>query len=174
VLDDRAKDDAADWVLIGVIAGAHGVKGEMKVNLETDFPDRFKRLRTVYVGKDHVPMRLESARRLGDRVAIRLADCTDRDAAQALHGTLLFSPRREMMPLPARTYYRDQIVGLRVVTTAGDVLGTITEILVTGSNDVYVARDEQREILIPALKEIVREVDVNGGRMVIEPMDGLL
>jgi len=174
VLDDRAKDDAADWVLIGVIAGAHGVKGEMKVNLETDFPDRFKRLRTVYVGKDHVPMRLESARRLGDRVAIRLADCTDRDAAQALHGTLLFIPSRDMMPLPAHTYYRDQIVGLRVVTTAGDVLGTITEILVTGSNDVYVARDEQREILIPALKEIVREVDVNGGRMVIEPMDGLL
>jgi len=174
VLDDQADNDAADWVVIGVIAGAHGVKGEMKVNLETDFPERFKRLRTIYAGKDHVPMGVESARRLGDRVAIRLADCTDRDAAQALHGTLLFIPASDMMPLPAHTYYRDQIVGLRVVTTAGDPLGTITEILATGSNDVYVARDEQREILIPALKEIVREVDIPGGRMVIEPVDGLL
>jgi 16S rRNA processing protein RimM len=78
------------------------------------------------------------------------------------------------MPLPDHTYYRDQIVGLRVVTTAGETLGTITEILVTGSNDVYVVRDEQRETLIPALKEIVREVDVTGGRMVIDPVDGLL
>ncbi|MGH2411895.1 MAG: ribosome maturation factor RimM [Chloroflexota bacterium] len=172
--DDLAPDDAGDLVLIGVIAGAHGVKGELKVNLETDFPDRFKHLRTVYTGKDHVPVRVESARRLGDRVAIRLADCTDRDAAQALRGTLLSIPSRDLMPLPAHTYYRDQIVGLQVVTTAGDALGTITEILVTGSNDVYVVRDEQRETLIPALKEIVREVDVTGGRMVIEPVDGLL
>jgi 16S rRNA processing protein RimM len=174
VPDDRATDEAIDWVLIGMIAGAHGVKGEMKVDLETDFPDRFKRLRTVYAGKDHVPVRVEGARRLGDRVAIRLADCTDRDAAQALRGTLLFIPSSELMPLPAHTYYRDQIVGLRVVTTAGETLGTITEILVTGSNDVYVVRDEQRETLIPALKEIVREVDVTGGRMVIDPVDGLL
>lgn len=174
MLDDHAKEAASDWVLIGVIAGAHGVKGEMKVNLETDFPDRFKRLRTIYVGKDHVPTRVEGARRLGDRVAIRLAECTDRNAAQALHGTLLYIPSREMMPLPAHTYYRDQIVGLQVVTTTGEALGTITEVLATGSNDVYVARDEQREILIPALKEIVREVDVTGGRMVIEPVDGLL
>jgi len=174
VPDDRTTDDAADWVLIGVIAGAHGVKGEMKVDLETDFPDRFKRLRTVYAGKDHVPTQLAGARRLQDRVAIRMDSITDRDAAQALRGTLLYIPSSDIMPLPAHTYYRDQIVGLQVVTTAGDVLGTITEILVTGSNDVYVARHEQREVLIPALKDIVREVDVTGGRMVIEPVDGLL
>ncbi len=170
----RASGDDADWVLIGVVAGAHGVHGEMKVDLQTDFPDRFKRLDTIYTGPDHVPVPITGVRKLHGRVALRVASVTDRDAAQAMRGTELYIPASQIMPLPAHTYYRDQIIGLQVVTTAGDPLGTITDILVTGSNDVYVAHDGQREVLIPALKEIVREVDVEGGRMVIDPVDGLL
>jgi 16S rRNA processing protein RimM len=170
----QASGDDADWVLIGVVAGAHGVRGEMKVDLQTDFPDRFKRLGTVYTGEDHRPLQIAAVRKLGERVALRVAAVTDRDAAQAMRGTELYIPISEIMPLPAHTYYRDQIIGLQVVTTSGEPLGTITEILITGSNDVYVARDEQREVLIPALKDIVREVDLEGGRMVIEPVDGLL
>lgn len=171
---DQALNEAADWVLIGVVAGALGVKGELKVDLETDFPDRFKRLHTIFAGAERTPMQVEGARRIHGRVALRLATVSDRDAAQALHGTPLYIPSNEVMPLPPYTYYRDQIIGLQVVTTGGEPLGAISEILVTGSNDVYVARDGQREVLIPALKDVVREVDVTGGRMVIEPVDGLL
>jgi 16S rRNA processing protein RimM len=171
---EQSRGDDADWVLIGIVAGAHGVRGEMKVDLQTDFPDRFKRLTTVYIGQDHRPLQIAAARKLGDRVALRVASVTDRDAAQAMRGTELYIPIADIMPLPAHTYYRDQIIGLRVETTGGEPIGTITEILVTGSNDVYVAKNEQREVLIPALKNIVREVDLQGGRMVIEPVDGLL
>ncbi len=171
---DRASGDDADWVLIGVVAGAHGVRGEMKIDLQTDFPERFKRLSTVYTGEEHRPLQIAAVRKLGDRVALRVDAVTDRDAAQAMRGTELYIPISEIMPLPEHSYYRDQIIGLRVETTSGEPIGTITEILVTGSNDVYVAKDEQREILIPALKDIVREVDLEGGRMVIEPVDGLL
>jgi 16S rRNA processing protein RimM len=171
---EQRRGDDADWVLIGVVAGAHGVRGEMKVDLQTDFPERFKRLTTVYTGPDHQPLQIAAVRKLGDRVALRVDAVTDRDAAQAMRGAELFIPIGEIMPLPAHTYYRDQIIGLRVETTSGEPLGTITDILITGSNDVYVAKDEQREVLIPALKDIVREVDLEGGRMVIEPVDGLL
>jgi 16S rRNA processing protein RimM len=157
-----------------LIAGAFGIRGEVKVELFTDFPDRFKNLATIFAGEDRRPMTVVGARPIGDRMALRLADVSDRNAAQALFGTALYVPRTELMPLPEGRYYQDDIIGLQAVTTDGQVLGSIVDILVTGSNDVYVARQGDKEILIPALKDIVREIDVPGGRMVVEPIEGLL
>ncbi len=170
----QSSDGAGDWVLVGVIAGALGVRGELKVDLETDFPDRFARLKTIFVGAEHRPMAVAGARRHASRVALKLAEIGDRDAAQALQGSPLYIPSGEVMPLPNDTYYRDEIIGLAVSTADGQALGTVQEILATGSNDVYVVHDGTREVLIPALKEIVREVDLAGGRMVIQPVEGLL
>jgi 16S rRNA processing protein RimM len=146
----------------------------MKVQLATDFPDRFKPNLTLYAGDEHRPMMVTGSRAIGDRVALKLADISDRDAAQAMFSTPLYVKRGDVMPLPEGRFYHDQIIGLRVVTTAGDELGTVIEILATGSNDVYVARDGDAEVLIPALKDVVKEIDVPGGRMVVEPVEGLL
>jgi 16S rRNA processing protein RimM len=167
-------EPAEDWVLVGTIAGAFGVRGEMKVQLATDFPDRFKPNLTLYVGEEHRPMIVSGSRPIGDRVAIKLADVTDRDAAQAMFSVPLYIRRADVVPLPDGHYYHDEIIGLRVVTTGGEALGTVVEILATGSNDVYVAREGEREVLIPALKDIVKDIDVPGGTMVVEPIEGLL
>jgi 16S rRNA processing protein RimM len=163
-----------DWMLVGTVAAAHGVRGEVKVDLATDFPDRFKRLKTVYVGDEHRPMAVLGARRHGGRVALRLEGITDRDAAQSLRGAALSIPRAEAMPLPEGHYYYDQIIGLNAITTDGTSLGTVVEILSTGSNEVYVVRDEGRGVLIPAIRDVVREIDLAAGVLVVEPIEGLL
>jgi 16S rRNA processing protein RimM len=163
-----------DWLQVGKVAGAMGVTGEVKVDLTTDFPDRFQRLEVIYVGLEHRAMRVSRVRRHHGRVILALADVQDREAAAALQGAPLYVPRSEAVPLPEGHYYHDQILGLRVETTAGDALGTVVEILVTGSNDVYVVRGDTGEVLIPALREVVRSIDLSAGLMVIEPVEGLL
>jgi 16S rRNA processing protein RimM len=151
-----------------------GVRGEVKVDLTTDFPDRFTDLETIYVGPGRHAMRVLRARRHHGRVLLSLEAVEDRDAAAALQGLPLFVPRADAVPLPPGHYYHDQIFGLQVETSLGEPLGHIVEILVTGSNDVYVVQGERGEVLIPALKEVVRSIDLAAGRMVVEPVEGLL
>jgi 16S rRNA processing protein RimM len=163
-----------DWMLVGVVAGPVGLRGEVKVNLTTDFPDRFQRLSTIYAGDDRRPMRIASSRRHAGRVALHFEDVPNRNAAESLRGVPLYIPRSEAMPLPEGHYYLDQIVGLRVVSIAGDTLGVIEDILHTGNNDVYVTRDGEREILIPAIHDVVRKIDLEAGTLTVEVIEGLL
>ncbi len=97
-----------------------------------------------------------------------------RQQAEALRGQELQVPAAWLEPLPANTYYHYQIIGLQAVTTGGEALGTVQEVLQTGSNDVYVVRGLGREILIPALTEAIRAVDIPGGRLVVELIPGLV
>jgi 16S rRNA processing protein RimM len=168
------EDEQQDWMLVGVVAAPVGVRGEVKIDLYTDFPDRFTQLTEIYVGDGHRPMRLAGSRRHAGRVALRFVDVPDRDAADALRGQPLYIPRSQAMPLPEGHYYHDQIIGLRAVSTAGEDLGVIEAILPTGSNDVYVARDGTRELLIPAIRDVVRDIDLDAGTLTVEPIEGLL
>lgn len=94
--------------------------------------------------------------------------------AAALRGKLLAIPQAEAMPLGEGEYFHHQILGLEVYTTTGERLGPIVEIMVTGSNDVYVVDRQGQEVLIPAIADVVQEVDLEGGRLVIEVVEGLL
>jgi 16S rRNA processing protein RimM len=153
---------------------AHGVKGELKCLVVTDFPDqRFKRGNRLLLGSE--PRVVRSARRQGDLVYLRLDGIDDRTAAEALRGQELVVPRTEAVPLPEGQFYWDQVLGLRVEDTAGQLLGTVADILETGANDVYVVRGGPRgEVLIPAIKDVVRAIDPAAGRMVVDPLPGLL
>ena len=157
-----------------MIAGAFGVRGELKVDLYTDFPDRFAPGQIIYLGDDHRPATVIATRPIGDRLAMILEGVADRDAAQALFDVAISVQRAEVMPLPEGRFYHDQIIGLEAYTTQGLYLGAIVEILATGSNDVYVARKGTDEVLIPALKEVVRRIDLQGNQMIVEPVEGLL
>lgn len=163
-----------DWMLIGTVAAPMGIRGELKIDLATDFPDRFKRTKTVYLGEEHLPMAVEGARHHTGRILLRLAGVADRTAAEGLRGKNLYVPRSEAVPLPEGQYYYDQIVGLRAVTTGGEPLGTVEQVLRTGSNDVYVVRDGDREVLIPAIHDVVKQIDLEAGAMIVEPIEGLL
>jgi 16S rRNA processing protein RimM len=94
--------------------------------------------------------------------------------AATLFGELLYVSRDEAATLPRGSYFEHEVVGLRVETVEGGVLGTIAEILRTGANDVYVVRGERGEVLIPAVRHVVRRVDLPGGRIVVALLPGLL
>jgi 16S rRNA processing protein RimM len=161
-------------VLVGVVVGAHGVRGELRVAPETDFPERFARLESLSVApKGGAPrmMRIAGARQhVGQGlVLLRLEGVQDREAAESLRGAGLFIRESDLTPLPEGFYYEFQILGLQVVTEEGRDLGTIVDIIRTGANDVY----ETPLAMIPAIEPIVREVDLAGGRMVVHWVEGL-
>lgn len=103
---------------------------------------------------------------------VKLAGVDDRDLADALRGVQVVVRRDQLMPLPENTWYVYELEGLQVYTEAGEHLGVLDEVLFTGGNDVYVVKGE-REILLPAIRQVIREVDVAAGRMVVHLLEGL-
>ena len=116
---------------------------------------------------------MESRRLAGGRVYLKLAGVDDREAAEALRGATIEVPLEQAVRLPPGSYYWHQLIGLAVETKRGESLGRLVDILTTGSNDVYVVRDDARELLLPAIRDVIREVDLENGRMVVELLPGL-
>jgi 16S rRNA processing protein RimM len=163
------------YLAVGRILRPWGVRGELKVEILTEDPDRFQSLETVYLGPQFVPHRLECARLRKGNLILKLSDCDDRTAAEELRGLLVNVAIEDALPLEEGDYWFHQILGLEAWTTEGERLGVVREILETGANDVYIVRDRSgREILIPALKDVVLEIDLVAERMLVELPEGLI
>ena len=135
---------------------------------------RFRDLKRVFVGEEHVPADILHRRAIGKGAVLRLSTVKSRDAARELFQTYLYVPESQAAPLPAGEYFVHQIVGLTVITVDGETLGTVREVLQTGSNDVYVVRQGQREVLVPALKDVVTRIDLDAQKMEVALPTGLL
>ena len=151
-----------------------GVRGEVKVEILTDWPERFALLEYVYLGEGAIPYRLEWFRLHRRYALLKVAGCDDRNAAEALREQLVQIPPGEAMPLDEDEYYVHQIEGLEVWTDEGESLGRVVEVLFTGSNEVYVVRGPQGEVLIPAIADVVLQVDLEGGKLIVRLMEGLI
>jgi 16S rRNA processing protein RimM len=165
---------AEPWdLIVGEVAGTHGVGGELGVMPRTDFPEHIYELERVLltpIDGIGVVTEIESVRAHKKGFLIKLASVSNLSQAQALRGATLAIKRSMGAPLPEGHYYVDDIIGVRVVTTDGEVVGEITDVIRTGANDVYVTERG----LIPAIPDVVVSVDLDAGEMVIEPMEGLL
>lgn len=141
----------------------------------TDRPERFGWLEAIYVGERN-PRRVGvvSARQHGDFVLLKLDGYPTRTEAELLRNELLQVPEDEAIPLEEGEYFLHQLLGLEVVTESGRSLGRLTSVLETGANNVFVIEGAPGELLIPDIPDVVREVDVAGGRIVIRPLPGLL
>jgi 16S rRNA processing protein RimM len=170
----RAKPDP-DWLLVGEVVGVFGIHGELKVRPATDFPERFLKTPTIYIGEHHTPTAVAGARVLPKQVLISLAGVTDATAAGKYRGALLYVPLSEAMALPPNQYYLHDVIGLRAERPDGTPLGTITDVYTGPGNDVYAVRESAtgREVLVPAVAEMVKRVDVAAGLVVIDPIPGL-
>jgi 16S rRNA processing protein RimM len=165
-------------VVIGEIARPHGLHGEMRVTPLTDHPERFEAVTDCVLwdpARDtRQRCRITRARRQGAAVLLSLAGCDTIEAAGALVGRLVALPEAEALPLPPGQFYPWQLEGCRVLTEDGREVGRVTRVEQSAAQDLWVVSDGAREWLIPAVAEIVLEVDVAGGRVVIRPPDGLL
>lgn len=164
---------APAFLEIAQIQTAFGVDGEVRARIVTDFPRRFARLKKVFLGEECKPYSVEHAKVRGDDVFLKLGGVTTPEEAAKLRLKMVQVPTAEAMPLPKGAYYHYQVIGLSVVSVDGQSLGRVVEILPTGGNDVYVVRGEQGELLLPAIAEVVREVDLAASRMVVTLLDGM-
>ncbi|MBI4279230.1 MAG: 16S rRNA processing protein RimM [Armatimonadetes bacterium] len=165
-----------ELLVVARILRPHGIQGEIKVLPETDFPDRLLALRRAYlIHRDAVrEIEVEAARFHGDFVLLKIKGIDTPEAVRAVQRAEVAVPRAEAVPLPEGTYYIRDIIGLRVTTVEGEPLGRVVEVLPSPAHDIYRVQDDAgREVLIPATREMVREIDVAGRRMVVTLPEGL-
>ena len=174
---DRMVDSAEPrFLAIGRILRAHGVRGDLVVEVLTDYPERFYTLEVAYLGDAYAaePRRVVAARPYKDRVLLRFEACDDRTSAERLSGLLVQIPIEEAHPLPEGEYYPHQLVGMEVVTTDGELLGYLSEVLFAPANDIYVVTRSKGELWLPAIADVVQQVDLVAKRMVVKLLDGLI
>ena len=161
-----------EYVTIGQILAPWGIKGKLKVEIVTDFPQRFTPCSKIYINQQ--PMTIDSTEWHKGKAIIKLSTIDSIEDAQRLRGQPIEIHHSQLQPLPEGQYYHFQLIGLEVETTQGELLGNITEILTAESNDIYVVNGDRGEILIPAIEDVVKSIDLNKGRVVIEPIEGLI
>ena len=165
---------------IGKIVGVHGVRGDMLLLPQTDFPERFLGMKELDVTVAGKPMRTFKVLRIEpyegkNTFFLRLQGVEDRDAAETLKGALITVAEDERVELEEDEYWLDDIIGLAVFDKAtGGRLGEITEVICTGSNDVYVVKTpEGASKAIPAIADVIEKVDVANGTMTVNIPEGL-
>ena len=165
------------YITVGEIVNTQGIQGEVRVIPATDFPERFFKMKRVLVlhkgqRQEYV---IERAWEHKKFIILKFAEIADMTAAEKLKGGLLQITPEELTPLPPGSYYQFQIIGLEVIDEKGLSLGKVSNILRTGANDVYeVKRSEGKDLLIPALKSVIKKIDLPNGKMEVELPEGLL
>jgi len=167
-----------DYLQIGKIVNTVGVRGEIKIYPTTDDPKRFSLLSEIETldtkGIKKV-FAIEKVRYQKNLVIMKLSGVDDMDTATGLRGYTIIVDRANALPLDEDQYYIADLIELDVTTEEGQKLGVIADVLQTGANDVYVVRPEVgKDILIPAIKQCVINVDVAGGKVVVRLMEGLM
>ena len=161
-----------EYVTIGTIVSPWGLQGHVKVHVETDFPQRFSNSSQVYIDRQSVI--IDEASWHKGNVIVKLRGVDTEEDADELKGRVIEVHHSQLLSLKDGEYFHFQLIDLEVITGEGQVIGKITEILSMSSADVYVIKGEIDDILIPAIDEIIKYVDLDKGIMVIEPIDGLL
>ena len=146
------------FLAVGKVLRPHGIRGELLLEVHTNAPTHLAEVNTVYFGDEHAPYPLLASRTHRGQLLIKVEDCSDRNQADALRGMLVSVAIEDAVPLKPGEYYHHQIVGLSVVSDDGEALGTVTEILETGANDVYVVQGPHGELLLPAIKSVILKV----------------
>jgi 16S rRNA processing protein RimM len=163
------------WIAVGRIGRAHGVRGEVTVLPLTSVASRFEPGSVLFAAEDERErLTVASARPHLDRLLVHFDEVQDRDHAHALQGRYLLVPADSAPPLPEGEFWPHQLIGADVVTESGRSLGRIVDVVHTPANDIWVARDGPREVLIPALKDVVVSVDGEPlRRVVVREVPGL-
>jgi 16S rRNA processing protein RimM len=164
---------AVRFLAIGRIIAPRGVRGELKVAIETDTPERFLRTSRVFLGESREVYTVRAARLHRGNALLRLSGIETRNDAEPWRDAYVYVAIEDAIPLGEDEYYHHQIEGLRVRTTEGEDLGRVSEVLQTGANDVWVVRGRGGEVLIPALKDVVLGVDLDAGTITVALPKGL-
>lgn len=169
------------YLAVGKIVGIHGLRGEVKVELYTDYPERFEPGVTLWAGRsgddDLEALTVRAARPHKNLMLLLLEEVGGREDAEALRGFWLFVEESDAVALEEGAFFVHDILGLTVQTDTGSTLGVIADVLFTGANEVYVVQGKdlpQGEVLLPAIDQVIRSVDLEARTMTVHLLPGLL
>lgn len=165
------------YLRVGVIASTHGLKGEVKVFPTTDEPERFRKLKKVFLdtGKEYMPLKIKSVKFFKNQVILKFDEFQDINEVEKYRGKDLLIDREQALPLAENENFIVDLIDMDVYDEEEQRLGTLTDVLQTGANDVYVVETEKgKEILLPAISSCILEVDVEAAKMIVRIPEGLL
>ncbi len=165
-----------DLLQIGVITTTHGVRGEVKVFPTTDDPMRFKKLKQVILdtGKEQIELEVAGARFFKNLVILKFKGIDNINDVEQYRQKSLYVTRENAVPLGENEYFIADLIGLKVVSDEGEELGELSDVLQTGANDVYVVSKENTpDLLIPAIRDCIKQVDIESGTMQVHLLAGL-
>ncbi len=166
-----------DYVAVGIVERARGLRGQVKVKPLTDEPARFERLREVrveLVSGEARHLHIRAVTILGDSVYLRFDEIDNKDEADGLAGAYINIRYDEILPVENNTFYHFEVIGFEVVTSKGEYVGTVQKVMDLPANDVLMILGKGREYLVPVIKDVIKKVDRNNAQIVIEPIEGLL
>lgn len=166
-----------EYLKVGLISNAHGIKGEVKVYPLTDNIKRFSKLKYVFlkVKDEYKKIDVEGVKYLKDFAVLKLSNIENMNEALKLKNEYLYIDRENAVKLPKDSYFITDLIGMDVSTTEGEFLGKITSVFPTGSNDVYeVKADNGKTALLPAIKDVIIEVDIENKKMLVKLLEGLI
>lgn len=170
-----SSQDEPVFVVIGKFRKPHGIRGEVRMTVLTDFPELIQPGCKIYVGQNYQVHTVRSIRWHGEDLLVSLEELEDRTAVEIFRNIMVHMKSEDMPPTPEGEYYLHQLVGLDVITDEGDPLGRLKEVILTGANDVYlVDSPEGKEILLPAIEEVVLDINWEEGSMLVHIIPGLL
>lgn len=163
------------FLAIGKLRRPHGVRGEILMDVITDFPERIKTGVSVYLGPQYQELIIRSVRSNAGTLLVAFEGFNNLEEVGELRNLYLYVRADDRPPLPAGEYYHHQLIGLPVVTDEGQKLGVLAEILSNVANDIYVVRPEQGpEILLPAIDTVILDIDLQQGEIRVHLLEGLL
>lgn len=169
--------DGKDLLQVGVITSTHGVRGEVKVFPTTDDPGRFRGLTAVTLdtGKGQKELRIQGVKFFKQFVILKFEGIDNINDVEQYKRCPLLVTREDAVPLEEDEYFIADMIGMEVVTEDGEAFGTLKDVIGTGANDVYVVESlRYGDVLIPAIKECILNVDIEGRKMEIHLMEGLI
>ena len=164
-----------DLLQVGVITTTHGIRGEVKVFPTTDDPHRFEVLPSILLdtGKELCELEIQRVKYFKQFVILKFKDVDDINEIEPYKGKSLYLTRDMAVPLKENEYYIGDLIGMEVFLEDGSYFGTLKDVMETGANDVYIVQTEDREVLIPAIKDCILKVDVEDNKMTIHLLKGL-
>ena len=164
-----------DFLAVGKLRRPHGVRGEIIMDVYTDFPERIHPGVVLYVGEQHQALQVRSTRWHKSAILIAFEGFSNREQVGELRNQIVHVPTRDRPPLPQGEYYHHQLIGLSVVTDSGNTLGVIKEILETGANDIFIVKTPSSgEVLVPVIDEVILDIDLEQGQIRVHLLPGLM
>lgn len=166
----------SDKLEIGQIVNTKGLKGELRVNSFSEAQDRFETIDTVLlkIKNDYKEYKIEKVGYSKNQVVLKLKGIDTIEDAEKLRNVYIYIYRKQLGELPEGTYYIADLIGLEVFTEAGEKLGIVDDIFSTGSNDVYVVKDELgKQKLLPGIDEVLKQIDIENGKIIVNLIEGL-